>query len=258
MIDHLRDTDGADPRGLSRREVLIGGSLALATIAVAGAGGCGTRQATSSLPGPQYPGAGPLTAPVAAGSAAPAVEPVPTGVVPRSDWTRAGVARPSEINPMNGVSRITVHHDGLPPVALRSAADVARRLEQIRVGHISRRPEPFADIGYHFVIDPMGRVWEGRSVRYQGAHVKDNNEHNLGILVLGNFNEQRPSPQALASLDRFVAQQMARYNVPLGRVYTHQELRPTACPGHSLQAYMLQTRSRGGALAMAAGLSRYS
>jgi hypothetical protein len=176
---------------------------------------------------------------------------LPEGVMPRSAWTRAGVANPRDINPLNGVRRITVHHDGMPPVDLRGQGDVAQRLEQIRRAHITRRDQPFADIGYHYIIDPQGRVWEGRSIRYQGAHVKDNNENNLGIMVLGHFNHQRPTPQALAALDRFVAVQMARHNVPLGRVMTHQEIKPTECPGSNLQRYMVQTRGRGGALALA-------
>jgi hypothetical protein len=81
--------------------------------------------------------------------------------------------------------------------------------------------------------------------------VKDTNEHNLGVLVLGNFDLQQPTPQALASLDSFVAAQMRRYRVPLSRVYTHQELRPTACPGRNLQRYMLATRTRSGRMASA-------
>jgi hypothetical protein len=173
--------------------------------------------------------------------------------MPRSAWTRAGVANPRDINPMNGIRRITVHHDGMPPVDLRGDGDVRSRLEQIRRAHIARREGPFADIGYHYIIDPQGRVWEGRSIRYQGAHVKDNNENNLGIMLLGHFNHQRPTPHALAALDRFVGTQMARYNVPLARVYTHQEINPTECPGYHLQRYMVQTRGRGGTLASAAG-----
>jgi hypothetical protein len=101
-------------------------------------------------------------------------------------------------------------------------------------------------------VDPSGRVWEGRSVLCQGAHVQDNNEHNLGIVVLGNFEQQVPTPAAIHSLDRFVASQMSRFNVPLRRVYTHQELRRTACPGRNLQRYMLASRSRGGNLMLAA------
>lgn len=237
---------------LSRREALISGGLLAGAAILYGCGG--SRVPSSALPGPRWPSdsEGPVLA-------TPKPQPtpkdpgfdLPEGVLPRSAWTRAGVANPRDINPMNGVRRITVHHDGMPPVELRGQSDVAARLEQIRRAHVTRRDQPFADIGYHYIIDPQGRVWEGRSVRYQGAHVKDHNEHNLGILVLGHFNYQRPTPQALAALDRFVAQQMARYNVPLSRVMTHQEISPTECPGYHLQRYMVQTRSRDGALALA-------
>jgi hypothetical protein len=239
---------------LSRREVLGSGVLLGAALVLAGCDGA--RRATSSLPGPRWPGAagsGPLvganqpTAPVGTLAREPAL---PPGVLPRSSWTSADVSRRSDIYPMRGISRITVHHDGMPPVTLRSQGDVAARLETIRRAHVA---EGWADIGYHYVIDPTGRVWEGRPVEYQGAHVKDNNEHNLGVMVLGNFQTQRPTREAIMALDRFVALQMRLYNVPLRRVYTHQEIRPTACPGFNLQRYMVQTRGRGGSLAAAAG-----
>lgn len=233
---------------VSRRELLIGGSLALGALAISG---CSANKSTAS-------NSSALTAKEPIGRAPPVDLGPPPGVIPRSQWTYAGISSRIPINPMNGVNRITVHHDGMPPVSLQSTSQVSTRLESIRRAHLNRYPEPFADIGYHYIIDPQGHVWEGRSTRYQGAHVKENNEHNLGIMVLGNFNEQHPTPQALASVDRFVAHEMSRYNVPLARIYTHQELRQTECPGRNLQAYMRQTRSRGGALAMAAAANRYS
>src|SRR5690606_33804179 len=138
-------------------------------------------------------------------------------------------------------------------VWINTQADVADRIEMIRRSHVESRG--FADIGYHYIIDPAGRIWEGRSVAYQGAHVKDNNENNLGILVLGNFQRQTPTRAATETLDRFVASQMARYGVPLTRVKTHREITVTECPGESLQRYMNATRARGGGLAstLAAG-----
>jgi len=69
--------------------------------------------------------------------------------------------------------------------------------------------------------------------------------------VLGNYDDQRPTNESISSLDNFVAAQMQRYRIPVSRVYTHQELKPTACPGRSLQAYMERTRSRGGTMARA-------
>jgi hypothetical protein len=232
---------------LSRRDVLMGG-LFLGGLMLTG---CGSQNA--GLPGPRYPFEGgtgseivrnqPVTVP-AAPVRAPAPE-VPSGIVARSQWTRSGIARPSEANAMNGISRITIHHDAIVSTDLRSGSDVARRIESIRRSHVQRG---WADIGYHYVIDPQGRVWEARTTAKQGAHVEDNNEHNLGIVVMGNFNVHAPSPQATVAVDRFVALQMNRYNVPLSRVYTHQELKSTACPGNRMQRFMNSTRGRSGGL----------
>ncbi|MBX3363524.1 MAG: N-acetylmuramoyl-L-alanine amidase [Phycisphaeraceae bacterium] len=171
----------------------------------------------------------------------------PAGVLPRHAWARQGpVMRLA--NPIGRITRITVHHDGMSPFSSSSQADAANRLESIRRAHVG---QGWADIGYHFAIDPSGRVWEGRPLELQGAHVKDYNDQNLGILVLGNFMEMRPTSQALSTLGGFVASQMRRFNVPVSRVYTHQELRPTACPGVHLQRSMLDMRTRTGPLAMA-------
>lgn len=172
---------------------------------------------------------------------------VATGVLPRSRWTRSAPEL-SLADPMRGISQITIHHDGMPPVSLSSMNSVASRIEQIRASH---RQRGWADIGYHYVIDPDGRVWEGRPIKLQGAHVKDQNPQNLGILVLGNFEQQTPTPRATAALDDFLVGQMRQYRIPVSRVYTHQELASTACPGRALQRYMESTRARGGRVAMA-------
>ncbi len=236
---------------LSRRG-LLGAMGGLAVLALAGCQGSGGS--VGALPGPVWPdsGEGPTPPrPSVPGPSAPARDTasIPTGVIPRSQWTRAGVARPNEINPMNGIRRITVHHDGISGAVGTSEGAAKSRLESVRQSHVSGRG--WADIGYHYVIDPAGRVWAARDVRFQGAHVKDNNENNLGVMVMGNFDEQRPTPQALATLDRFVAQSARQYGVPVSRIYTHQEINPTACPGRNLQAYMVKTRARGGSMASA-------
>jgi hypothetical protein len=233
---------------LTRRQVLGSGMLLGAMLLT----GCQSRR-SAELPGPRYPAtAGSSTPTLASGPLPiPTIRPLPglpASVVPRTQWTRMDLARPSEANPMNGVNRITVHHDAILSADIRTMGDAERRLQAVRTSHVGRG---WADIGYHFVIDPSGRVWEGRPVQYQGAHVEFNNEHNLGIMVMGNFDQQSPAPQALAALDRFLAGQMVRYNVPLRRVFTHQEIRPTACPGRALQRYMIGTRARGGSLALA-------
>ena len=159
-------------------------------------------------------------------------------ILARGRWAQEGPIRSLAV-PMNGISRITVHHEGSSAFTSTAMDSVVRRLESIRNDH---RRRGWADIGYHYVIDPAGRIYEARPTALQGAHVRYNNEHNLGVMVLGNFEVQSPTSRALASLQRFLSEQMSVYRVPVSRVYTHRELRPTLCPGANLQRPMLALR----------------
>ena len=154
---------------------------------------------------------------------------------------------------MNGVSRITVHHEGGSEVTFTDYDTMQGRMEQIRLSHLDRLSA--ADIGYHLVIDRAGQLWEGRNIQYQGAHVHPAvpkpdyegpeaefpdkkvswNEHNLGVMVLGNFQKQSPSSAQLAALESTLAVLMKHYRVPVDRVFTHRELNDTECPGNRLQ-----------------------
>lgn len=235
-----------DPmRDLNRREIINTGLLMGAGLLLTGCAKKGRFVPMTEAekngpphiePSPSY--ARPTPVPTPAG---------PDGIIPRREWTSAAPIM-SLTNPMNGVNRITVHHSAIISASVRGKADAARMMDTIRRGHLT---QGWADIGYHYVIDPQGRIWEGRSVRFQGAHVKENNEHNLGIMCMGNFDMERPSPETLAALDAFVADRMRAYNISINRVYTHQEIKPTACPGRNLQGYMVATRSGSGRLARA-------
>ena len=96
---------------------------------------------------------------------------------PRRFWAR-GEPELSVLNPMLPVHAITVHHDGLDILETSTAERaMMARLELYRVGH---RAKGWGDIGYHLVIDRAGELWQGSSIRWQGAHVKDHNEGNIG------------------------------------------------------------------------------
>ncbi|MCZ6835741.1 MAG: peptidoglycan recognition family protein [Planctomycetota bacterium] len=139
------------------------------------------------------------------------------------------------MNRMIPIRYITVHHDGMDPFYGDSAAAAKERLELIRRGH---RGRGWGDIGYHFIVDRGGRVWEGRSMAYQGAHVKDHNEGNIGIMCMGNFEQQAPTVAQINGLNRQLADLMSRHTVAMRNVRTHQEWASTACPGRKLQAHM--------------------
>lgn len=167
------------------------------------------------------------------------------GVIPRTSWASRGPIT-SRADRMGSINRITVHHDGMNAFTSRRQADAMARIEAIRNAHVNMN---WADIGYHYIIDPAGRVYEGRPLSLQGAHVRDHNERNLGVLVLGNYMDQRPTSDAVRALEAFLAQTMRDHRVSATRVYTHREFAPTACPGDSLQRSMLALRSGSGNLA---------
>jgi len=125
-----------------------------------------------------------------------------------------------------------------------STSDVAahQRIEAIRRAHLGRG---WADIGYHFIVDPAGRIYEGRPAVWQGAHVKDHNEGNIGVMALGNFDQQRPTDAQVEGVRRVVASLMRELRVPVSATRTHREWAPTACPGANLQARINVVRSRG-------------
>jgi hypothetical protein len=258
MISLLESWQSVSRRALFKSGLIAGAAALL--------GGCQTnRVARSDEIGPVWPDkrglpdAAPLPPPPQYNRPAPVTTPTRTwngpvtytgSIIPRSRWTNQGVIA-ARINPMTSVKRITVHHEGNAFYGSSDQSAIARRLSNIRSGHINRRPEGFADIGYHYIVDPAGRVWAGRDLRYQGAHVERNNENNLGIMVMGNFEEQQPTRAQLETLEAFVVDQMHTYNVPANRVFTHREIGKSVCPGRNLQRFMVAQRSPAGTFARA-------
>jgi hypothetical protein len=157
-------------------------------------------------------------------------------VIPRSRWSKRGPTL-AEMRPMLPVTAITVHHEGMEPFLATSASDTIDRLNRVWNGHDGRG---FGDIGYHFVIDRAGRIWEARSLRYQGAHVSGRNEGNIGVMCLGNFDEQSMSALQRKALEHQLRVLAARYRVKSKSVLSHQEWKGarTACPGRNLQKSM--------------------
>jgi hypothetical protein len=240
----LHESAGESDHGPATRRTFLLASLGLFLTGCSG--GQRTAQtlpspAWDAQPTPALPPGGEVISPPARPAPQPLTPPTLAGVLPRSRWA-AGRPVPNLMNRMLPVRYLTVHHDGMRPFYGNSVRDAAGRLEAIRRSH---RGRGWGDIGYHFAIDRAGNVWEGRPLAYQGAHVKNYNEYNLGVLCLGNFDEQQPTQAQIASLNTFVNRLLRTYGVPVAKLRTHQEWAPTACPGRSVQRYMVSARASG-------------
>lgn len=92
----------------------------------------------------------------------------------------------------------------------------------------------FADIGYHFLIDGLGKVYEGRPLNVRGAHTGGFNTGYVGVCLLGNFEI---APPVQAQLDA-LALLAAYLKEELGIIYLggHRDFQPgvTVCPGQNL------------------------
>jgi hypothetical protein len=90
----------------------------------------------------------------------------------------------------------------------------------------------YGDIGYNFLIDRNGLVYEGRwsgtdgttahdsaGRLVTGAHVQGYNSGNTGIALLGTLTTTPPSSAARAALLQLLAELAARHALaPLGKV----------------------------------------
>ena len=164
----------------------------------------------------------------------------------RREWG-ARPADTSRTRPMGRVYRVTIHHSGFPcPDASWRAVKGQIRAIQRNHKHKYTNGEGWADVGYHFFVDPAGGVWEGRSLRYQGAHAGNHvlNRGNIGICLLGNFQDHPPTPAQMKALERLLRHLMKKYRIPASRIYTHRELKSTACPGRYAQAAINRLRRK--------------
>ncbi len=161
--------------------------------------------------------------------------------ISRTRWG-AEAPRTAKMNAMNGVNRLTVHHEGNPePNYDNTPGEVVCSLRKIQNTHF--RTLNAGDIAYHFVIDRQGVVWQGRDLRWQGAHTKGNNEHNVGVMCLGNFNIQQPTSAQVNTLQQLCQSLLISYQISPRSMYGHQELRSTACPGRNLFDQVRRIRS---------------
>lgn len=177
-------------------------------------------------------------------------EPGAPKILARKDWDPKPMKKGKDpAEPMSKPWRMTIHHGGeaekTPPITLPESI---KRMQGYQSAH--QDGHHWADIGYHFVIDGAGRIWEGRELRYQGAHAgsPEANEGNIGICLMGNFDRYEPTREQKASLKSLVAYLMKSKKISITKVEPHDSVKKkndlpgTKCPGIYLRRYIDQMK----------------
>ena len=184
---------------------------------------------------------------------------IPPNLIPRSEWG----ARPFAGNPVPlaqpSYTRMTFHHTaGLSPSTYQEGIT---RVKAIQDFHQDVRG--WSDIGYHFLFDAQGRLYQGRPfldnrtnldrppVLAQGAHVGGANTGNIGVSLMGCFHPPEgnncidvASPALIDSVVTLYAYLSEQYRVDAADLFGHRDQGATACPGDNNYALLPDVRTR--------------
>lgn len=89
-------------------------------------------------------------------------------------------------------------------------------------------------IGYHWLIERDGTMFQARREDEIGAHDTGENSNSIGICLAGNFNYQTPTEAQTAAVARLVSDIRKRWNIPITRIEPHRWDDVTDCPGKLL------------------------
>ncbi|ASU81495.1 peptidoglycan-binding domain-containing protein [Nocardiopsis gilva YIM 90087] len=91
----------------------------------------------------------------------------------------------------------------------------------------------WADIGYNFLVDHTGRIYEGRGWTVLGAHAAPRNVQGIGVCFIGGDNMTPAAKAAVVELYDEASRRAGRTLVRKG----HRDINSTSCPGSSNYAW---------------------
>jgi hypothetical protein len=203
-------------------------------------------------------------------------------VTPRVDWGADESLRfdsaGNEVWPpaFHPVQKLIVHHTATQ----NNDPDPAATVRSIYYYHAVT--QGWGDVGYNFLIDEAGRIYEGRhSLDYPsgssptgedaaghgvtGAHASGFNSGTVGVALLGTLTGKDATPAARSALEQLLAWEAHRHGLdPQGSsLYTnpvngsqktfaniagHRDLNATECPGGVFYSTLPQLRSEVAAM----------
>jgi N-acetylmuramoyl-L-alanine amidase len=189
----------------SRRDLLIGGSLAIAAaglaLALSGQAADADAAAAAAHSLDILPAISPVTV-------APGLD-----IYPRDAWG-ADLAPKGPITTGEDVRFLLVHHTAS---SNRPAKGGTRTVLRSTYAFQTSKAKNWPDVCYEFFVDRAGAVWEGRSGALAGPVVADATGGSQGfaqlVCLVGDFTRVRPTAAQQASLVRTLAWLADRYSI---------------------------------------------
>jgi hypothetical protein len=181
-------------------------------------------------------------------------------LIPRASWRADEEIRRAGPAYAQSLRFAVVHHTA--GANGYTAAQSAAIVRAIQIYHV--KGNGWNDIGYNFLVDKYGQVFEGRYGGVErnviGAHAEGFNTGSVGISLLGTYGDTKPTAKALDAIAALIAWRLdvahvdplsrlswisggnARFPsgtpVPLAAVTGHRDTGPTSCPGNALHAQL--------------------
>ncbi len=191
----------------------------------------------------------------------------PPTIISRTEWGADSV--PPRAGPTYGVVQAAfVHHTvGTNDYGPEDSAGIV-----LGIARYHRDTNGWNDIGYNFLVDKYGQIFEGRAGGIEsavvGAQAQGYNSQSTGIACLGTFSTVAQSEAGLEALARLIGWKLSLHAVPVGgevtltsaggesnrypsgtpvtvnRVCGHRDGDNTSCPGDVLYGQLTDLRSR--------------
>ncbi|PCG81531.1 N-acetylmuramoyl-L-alanine amidase [Streptomyces sp. WZ.A104] len=171
----------------------------------------------SSTPSPSTTPPAPSTSPTPSASATPPLPPAPPStlpqppIVPRAAWQADESLNSESPDYLSAVKAVFVHHT--TQTNSYSCADSAAMVRALHTYHV--KSQGWKDIGYNFVVDKCGTVFEGRKGGVDravlGAHTYGFNRDTAGIAVMGMHTQTQAASAATTAVARVAAWKLGQY-----------------------------------------------
>ena len=157
-------------------------------------------------------------------------------IISRTEWGARPPTHDYSLHPY--YIKLTLHH-----AAGFSADNIDEGKEQLRaIQDLHQVVRGWSDIGYHFVVDKAGNIYQGRPETVIGAHVLDNNTGNIGVCVLGCYHPPElycgdwltdATTNSLVALYAWIS---GEYNYDPNVLKGHRDYpyNDTSCPGNNV------------------------